>query len=210
VGEAKVLIGIGVATVLLLVGGVFLFSHKQATQPVQADTQLLIRSDSNQIATSSAKVTLVEFGDFQCPACGAAHPLVKQLLADHDGKMTFVWRNFPLSVHKNAQIAAEAAEAAGGQGKYWEMHNLLFDRQADWADSSQPVDMFVEYAKSLELDPTKFKQAVEGHKFLAKIQQDLSDGARLNVNVTPTFFLDGQKIDGWTDEIKTKINAQTK
>ena len=209
-GEAKVLVGVGIATLLILGAGVFLFSRSSSTASVKADPALLLHSDSNQIATASATATLIEFGDFQCPACGSAYPYVKQILTDFSGKLNFGWRNFPLAQHRNAQIAAEAAEAAGEQGKYWAMHDLLFTRQSDWSDSDKPLDIFIEYAKSLELDPDKFSQAVTDHKFLPKIQQDTSDGNRLGVNSTPTFFVNGEKTEASLDILRAKIEAATK
>lgn len=124
-GETKTLLGIGLATIIILAVGVFLVNK---TSPIPnsdetVDAKLLIRSNSNKISAPNAKVTLVEFGDFQCPACASAHPIVKQILNDHKGKITFVFRNFPLTQHKNARIAAEAAEASGEQNNYWKMYD---------------------------------------------------------------------------------------
>lgn len=210
-GELKTLLGIGAATLLILGGGVFLFSRSSSsTTPAKADPALLIRDDSDRIATDSAKATLVEFGDFQCPACAASYPYVKQILTDFSGQLNFVWRDFPLAQHRNAQIAAEAAEAAGEQGKYWQMHDLLFTRQGDWSESDKPLDIFVEYAKSLGLDPDKFTTAVKDHKYLPKIQQDTSDGNRLGVNSTPTFFVNGEKVEASLGVLRAKIEAAVK
>lgn len=100
----------------------------------KADLKLLIRPNSNKISTPSAKVTLVEFSDLQCPACAQAHPVVKQILEENKGNINFVYRHFPLSQHKNARIAAEAAEAAGEQGKFFEMVSKLFENQNKWSE----------------------------------------------------------------------------
>src|SRR5436190_573645 len=116
----KILLGVGLATILILVVGVVIVtkSTSSSAQPQKVDTTLLVRSDSNKLAGANSKTTVVEFGDFQCPSCGAVHPLVKEIVDANKDNMTFVFRNFPLSQHKNAEIAAEAAEAAGAQGKY--------------------------------------------------------------------------------------------
>lgn len=212
--EAKVLLGIGLATIVILVGGVLLLSKSDkspTSSPEKVNTELLIRDDSNKIGTESAKVTLVEFGDYQCPACGAAHPIVKQILEDHKNKVLFVFRNFPLPMHKNALIAAQAAEAAGklgGQEKYWKMHDMLYENQSQWAESNNPLDIFLEYTKDLKLDLDKFKEEVNSNKYENKITQDRQDGNALGVNGTPTFFVNGQKVK--TTDLKTTIDSELK
>jgi protein-disulfide isomerase len=170
----------------------------------------LVRENSNQKVGTNSKVTIVEFGDFQCPACGAVHPLVKQVVDSNKDNVTFVFRNYPLSQHANAEIAAEAAEAAGAQGKYWEMYDKLFDKQADWSESKKPLEMFVSYAKDLGLDVTKFKQEVEDKKYSAKITGDQADGNVLGVNATPTFYIDGVKFTGDYSSFKSQIEAKIK
>lgn len=210
-GEVKTLLGIGAVTLIILLGGVYFLSKTPAgvdTQTKKADPKLLIRKDSNKITTDSAKLTLVEFGDFQCPACGNMHPVVKQILNDNKGKITFVYRNYPLSQHKNAQIAAETAEAAGSQGKYWEMVDLLFENQAEWNESNTPLDIFADYAKKLALDEDKFKQEVSGQSHINKINQDKEDGNNLGVNSTPTFFVNNEKFEG--TDLRTVIKTALK
>jgi protein-disulfide isomerase len=212
--EAKVLIGIGLATLIILAGGVFFLSktnNSSTSSPEEVDAKLLVKDDSNRIGTESAKVTLVEFGDFQCPSCAAAHPIVKQILQDYKNKIFFVFRNFPLPMHKNAQIAAEAAEGAGaigGQKKYWEMHDKLFENQNEWAENNKPLDLFIEYSKELELDTDKFKKAVEQNKFQGKIQKDINDGNSIGVNGTPTFFVNGKKVK--ITDLKSTIDSELK
>lgn len=211
--QVKLLIGIGLATVLILVVGVAVVSKTTTNSNAPAkpvDSSLLIRSDSNKMAGATSKVTVVEFGDYQCPACGAVHPLVKQVVDANKDNLTFVFRNFPLSQHANAQIAAEAAEAAGAQGKYWEMHDKLYSSQADWSDSKNPLDLFVGYAKDLGLDTTKLKQEVSDKKYSAKITADSDDGNRLGVDATPTFYIDGVKFSGDYSNFKSQIEIKIK
>lgn len=196
--EAKILAGIGLLTIAILAGSVVLLSKSSAPSlPSQkADEKLLVRESSNKLGSPSAKVTLVEFGDYQCPACGQAHPVIKAITDNYKGKILLVFRDFPLSMHSNAEVAAEAAEAAGAQGKYWQMHDLLYENQDKWAKSSRPLDIFASFAKDIGLDGDKFKKDVEESKFSNKISEDLSDGNALGVNATPTLFLNGKQMVG--------------
>ncbi len=210
--ELKVILGIGLATLLILVVGVFLVTKSSNTQTTvtAVDASLLIRDNSNKQVGSNSKVTVVEFGDFQCPACGSVHPLIKQIVADNKDNMTLVYRNFPLSQHANAQIAAEAAEAAGEQGKYWEMHDLLYEKQEEWSENKKPLDIFVSYANALQLDVNKFKQSINENKFAQKILADQTDGNALGVNSTPTFYIDGIKFSGDYNNFKSQVESKTK
>jgi protein-disulfide isomerase len=195
--EAKVIIGISVATIIILIGAVFFISgsQKQEEQPVQKVTNAkqLLGDQKRVVKATNAKVTIVEFGDFQCPACGAAHPTVKQILKDYEGKVTFVWRHFPLPMHKNAMLAAIASEAAGEQGKFWEMHAMLFENQKEWEESNDAKKIFVSYAEQLGLDTQKFSDALDKKFNAERIQSDADAGIALGVNSTPTFFINGQQ-----------------
>ncbi|HTL39413.1 MAG TPA: thioredoxin domain-containing protein [Methylomirabilota bacterium] len=148
---------------------------------------------------TDAKVTLVEFGDYQCPFCAAAHPTVKTLVDKYKSNpdFNFIFREFPLSQHPNAQAAAEAAESAGVQGKYWEMHDLLYDHQNDWSGTFNPNSTFESYAQQLGLDGSKFKTDLETGAYIDNITQDELDGEALGVNATPTFYLNGQQISDY-------------
>ncbi len=208
--EVKILLGLGIVCAVFI-GVIVMFSS--SSQSVPSNSQdALVRADSNKIEAPGSKVTLVEFGDYQCPACGAAEPVVEKVRNEYKGKITFVFRNFPLPQHANALVAAEAAEAAGAQGKYWEMNEILYAHQNDWSNSSDPTNIFVGYAKDLGLDTTKFKDSVTGNKFDQKIKADETDGNTLGVNSTPTFFLNGEKLVGGQsyDTFKSKIDALLK
>jgi len=161
-------------------------------------------------ATSSAKVTLVEFGDYECPACGDYHPFVNQLLTDFAGKINFVFRNFPLSQHPNAQISSQAAEAAGLQGKFWQMNDKLYTSQNDWVRSTEPESVFVGYAQALGLDVTKFKTDISSSAVTSKVQSDLNDGNLVNINETPTFYINGaivQNLPGTYKDFKSLVST---
>ncbi len=210
--EAKILIGI--AGVVVIAGVLLaIFFNPQPKQPGEAvDSQNLVRSTSHMTGKTDAKVTIVEFGDFQCPACAAAEPNVEKLMSDYAGNdnVNFVWRNFPLdTIHPNAHIGAEAAEAAAEQGKFWEMYKVLYEKQNEWASLPDPISKFLEYAQQLNLDVNKFREAVSARKFTDVINSDYKDGESLGVNSTPTFYINGEKMNTYQYEgLKSKIDEQ--
>lgn len=208
--EAKVLVGIGIATIILLVSGVFYLNstNPQVTSQGTVDKKILV-AGKNTIGSPKAKVTVVEFADFQCPACGAFYPDAKKIVSDYNGKIHYVYRHYPLPSHKNARAAAQAAEAAGAQGKFWQMHDKLFDMQAQWAEGDNPTELFTSFAKELKLDETKFKKAVEENTHNDIIQKDIQDGNKAGVNSTPTVFVNGKKVEGATSiaDLTAKVRS---
>jgi protein-disulfide isomerase len=153
---------------------------------------------------SDSKVVLVEYGDYQCPGCGGAYPTIKQVTEKYKGQVAFVFRNFPLvSLHPNARAAAAAAEAAGLQGKYWEMHDMLYENQSSWQNlsSSERIDFFAGYAKDLGLNEATFKTDLSSDKVNQKISYDQAIGKKAGVNATPTFYLNGKAVEQatWND-----------
>lgn len=138
------------------------------------------------------KVTLIEYSDFQCPACGAYYPIVKQLGQEFKN-LSIIYRNFPLAQHANARPAAQAAEAAGQQGKFWEMHDLLFSNQNTWSGSDTAEKIFTAYAQSLGLDMKKYNTDFNSSETKTKIEADYQSGAS-EIDGTPTFFLNDKKI----------------
>ena len=147
---------------------------------------------------TDSKVVLMEYGDFQCPGCGAAYPSLKTISEKYKGQIAFVFRNFPLtSVHPNAKAAAAAAEAAGLQDKYWEMHNMLYENQSSWENLSadKRIDYFAGYALQLGLDVSKFKKDVAGDAVNKKISYDQALGRKANVSATPTILINNKPVD---------------
>jgi protein-disulfide isomerase len=144
--------------------------------------------------SASAAVTLEEFSDFQCPACGNLEPGLRRVVKDYGDRVRFVFRNFPLSGHKYAFLAARAAEAAGQQGKFWEMHDMLYDNQAEWSDSMEPRVQFDSYATRLGLDVQRFKSDMERPDLAERVKADYARGISLNVKGTPTVFLNGREL----------------
>ena len=150
---------------------------------------------------ADAAVTLVEYGDYECPHRGRAYPVVKQVQRRLGARLRFVFRNFPLSEgHPHAQHAAEAAECAGAQGRFWEMHDTLFEHQGALLDHH-----LVEYATALGLDPVRFEDDLRAHAYKTRVREDFMSGVRSGVNGTPTFFIDGVRFDdSWDGDTLTE------
>lgn len=143
----------------------------------------------------SAPVVLEEFGDYQCPPCGMMHPVLKKIGEDYGDRVAIVFRNFPLQkIHKNAFSASRAAEAAGMQGKFWEMNNLIYTNQKAWSDSAEPRPLFESYARQLNLDIDKFKADAEKPETVSRILADFQRGDSLGVTGTPSIFLNGRQL----------------
>jgi len=145
-----------------------------------------------------SKVMFVEYGDFQCPGCGSAYAPVKEVTEKYKDQLAFVFRNFPLSsLHPNARAAAAAAESAGLQGKYWEMHDKLYENQNTWGSvsASERTDFFATYAQELGIKVDQFKTDLASTGVNKKINYDQAIGKKVGVNATPTFFLNGKKMD---------------
>ena len=142
-----------------------------------------------------APITLLEYGDYECPYCGAAYPIIKEVQQQLGDRLCFAFRNFPLvNSHPHAQHAAEAAEAASAQGRYWEMHDLLFEHQEALEDEN-----LTQYAADLELDTRRVMAEVRAGEHLARVREDFHSGARGGVNGTPTCFVNGVCFTGRTN-----------
>ena len=150
----------------------------------------------------NAPVTMVEYGDYECPYCGAAYPIVKEIQQRLGDRLRFVFRNFPLNQsHPHAEHAAEAAEAAARQGKFWEMHDSLFEHQQALNDAH-----LVQYALALNLDEATFKREMTEYMYAKRVHEDFMSGVRSGVNGTPTFFINGLRHDD-AYELETLLAA---
>lgn len=151
---------------------------------------------NNWYGQENGVVTVTEYADFQCPACGQFQPLVKEVKEQFKDKVRFEYKHFPLvQIHPNATTAHRAAQAAANQGKFWEMHDLLFEQQQAWSDSTNPTTIFEGYAQQIGLDVEKYKLDAVSSAVLSVINADIDAGKNLNVTGTPTFFIDGKKIE---------------
>ncbi|HTS33864.1 MAG TPA: DsbA family protein [Thermoplasmata archaeon] len=143
-----------------------------------------------------ARVVLLEYGDYQCPYCGAAYPIVKRIQKHLGERLRFVFRNFPITnAHPQAQWAAEHAEASAAQGRFWQMHDYLYEHQDSLGDEA----FFARFEQKLKLDLARLDREVAQHVHLDRIQEDFMSGVRSGVNGTPTFFINGVRYDGYPE-----------
>lgn len=210
-----------VAVCVAVLGGlIFLQRSNQLDVSSIDETRIIAASDKNGnigdhvFGTTTGKATLIEYGDFQCPACKSAYPNVKELTEKYKDKLTFIFRNLPLTtLHPNARAGAAAAEAAGLQGKYWEMHNMLYEQQDNWSSSTaeKRTSYFEEYAQSIGIKNVDiFKSDMDSKRVASKINFDLALAKKINANATPTILLNNKKIesDVWSD--KGKFESEIK
>ena len=179
---------------LLGYGGWKLWSWIQTPVEVPSEATVVLENEWIK-GNPEAAVTLIEYGDFQCPACAAYAPLVKQVSEEMTDTLRVVYRHYPLTqIHPNAIPAAQAAEAAGMQGKFWEMHDMLYEKQEEWSEQSNAEELFISYAEELELDIEKFKSDYDSSEVRDAIAADTVLGNQTGVSGTPTFVLNGQSI----------------
>ncbi len=181
-------------TIIILILLSFWGLYNLAKQP-PIQTNISLGADERIKGNLNATTTLIEYLDFQCPACAAYHPLINQIYEKYKDKMKFVVRHFPLTtIHSNAMKAAIAAEAAYNQGKFWEFSDMLFKNQNEWANVFNPNDIFIKYANALNLNIEQFKNDLQNQTGKEKINNDIKSGNAIGVNATPTFFLNNQQI----------------
>lgn len=178
-----------IIAVIIAVAGFLLLTEPAPTETADASTHTL--------GEGSTGVVLVEYGDFQCPACASYHPTLKEVKEKYKDHITFQFRHFPLeAIHKNARAGSRAAEAAALQGKFWEMHDYLYENQAAWQSANDPLNLFESYARAIGVpDLEKFKTDMRSSAVNAVITADLNAGRALEANSTPTFILDGKKLE---------------
>lgn len=190
------LLGTILGTVVLVIIVAFVFSGP-AQAPVGSDPvdqQKLVAGATKAVGPEDAAITIVEFSDFQCPACKSTKPIADQVIAQHP-EVRFVYRNFPLDeIHPNARLAAQAAEAAQLEGKFWGMYDLLFDGQGEWeslSEKSALLDIFAGYAEELEIDKQVFLEKIESSEVVQAVQAERTLGEEIGIQGTPTFFVNG-------------------
>ena len=164
-----------------------------AQQPV-ANKGVPGAEPAHTLGPANAPVQLEEFGDFQCPPCGMFHPILEQMHEEFGDRMRITFREYPLPNHQHALAAASAAEAAGIQGKFWEMHDLLYEHQNDWKEQFDVRPIFESYAKQAGVDVERYKRDLEGDLVAQRIFQDGRRGHSLGVNGTPTVFINGREV----------------
>ncbi len=183
---------------VLVVGIAAIGAYQVATQPLAEIARkdglmsLPLDQTDNTKGAISPKLTFVEYSDFQCPACGAVYPMLEEMFAEYKDRISFTYRHFPLPQHKNALSAAYASEAAGKQGKFWEMADMLFKDQSEWSESVTAQIIFEGYAQKLGLDIAQYKTDAKSDAVKAKVERDQKSGKLSNIDHTPTFFINGK------------------
>ncbi len=194
---------ISVVAIFGFLGIAYMVTNQTAKPDTNVYEELKKPSQTDHVKWSKAnKHVLVEFSDLQCPACKGFHDIIRDKIEKNPqnkavmDNVTFVYKQYPLpSLHKNAVNAVYAAEAAGMQGKFYEMSGLMFDGQADWAEKNDPKPYFMELAKKLKLDTKKWEADMNSKEIKDKLAADQALGDKVGVQATPTFFLDGKKVD---------------
>ncbi len=197
------------AGLFVIAGGIAWFMNKQNSKSIDPDLSDTDYNDEWAQGPDNAKVILVEYADFQCPASKRVTGLVKSLLIKYPKDLRFIYRHYPLSTHAEAQAAAEAAEAAGTQGKFWEMHDALFTNQ-DFLSA----EIFRRLAADLRLDVSRFIKEMNENTYQKQVLDDYQSGRASNVKATPTFFINGKmyqetySLQGFTKAIEAEITAK--
>ena len=212
----------GVALVSLGSGAILYRAKRQQQQlqPIPENKALSQTTEAESIhirGNPNAPVTLEEFGDFQCPPCGSFATFSEQLLKEYDSRLRIVFRNFPLSAHEHAREAALAAEAAGFQGKFWEMYDVLYREQVFWTYAPNTRELFESYAGTIGLNLDQFKEDMDGEKARERVDSDHALGDSLGVKVTPALFINNEPLDpkdkspeGLRAAIKAALEAKAK
>src|SRR2546425_6883939 len=186
-----------IIAVAIAVGAAVYLSRQpdQPTDTAATPTHADIKGGGHFRGPEEASLTLVEFGDYQCPSCGAYHPLVKEILNRYPQQLRLEFHHFPLvTIHPYSMLASKAAEAAGEQGRYWEMHDALFDHQREWSDSPNAEPIFVALASQMGLDSNKFMQGLRSPQLQDRILRDVEQGQNAKVDAVPTFFINGERV----------------
>lgn len=183
-----------IVLITLAFAGIIFFTNDKSAAPGK-DGSGSKTLTQNTIGKGTTGVTLLEYGDFECPYCGQYYPILKQVKAEFGDQIKFQFRHYPLTgPHPNAFAASRAAEAASLQGKFWEMHDLLYENQQQWSRAGDAVPVFYQYAKSLGLDEARFKKDFASSRVNDLVNADFAEGTRLGVTGTPTFYLDGKQV----------------
>ncbi|HEX4696158.1 MAG TPA: thioredoxin domain-containing protein [Candidatus Udaeobacter sp.] len=205
---------VGIVAIATLGSGAMLYHSKRQSLvaiPANKDVPVANGAESPHIrGNPDAQVTLEEFGDFQCPPCGSFAGFAEELVKEYDSRVRVVFRNFPLSGHEHAREAAIAAEAAGIQGKFWEMHDTLYREQASWSKAPNPREVFESYAGTIGLDIAQFRKDMDGEKAKERVDSDKARGESLGIKLTPSLYINNQPVeqkDRNPEGVRAQINS---
>ena len=189
-------VGVAFAVILGIFGLAMIVNSPSNTTQSSLKAPTPSEKDLYTKGNPSSKVVLTEYGDFQCPACASYFPIVNALIEEYKDKILFVYRDFPLiNAHQNAHISSRAGFAANKQGKYWEMYNMLYENQKEWATSTDAENIFIGYGGKIGIDKNKFKTDLNSDEAKKFVDEALSSATALGINSTPSFFINGSKID---------------
>jgi protein-disulfide isomerase len=181
--------------VAIVAGMIWLISYQATPKPTQALTiENTISADDWVRGNRQSKVTLIEYSDFQCPACAMYEPIIQQLSKEFGDNLALVYRHFPLPQHQHAKPMAYASEAAGLQNKFWEMHDMIFAKQSEWTNEKDATETIQKYAKDLGLDVAKFTADFQSKSLREKTDTKFAETSRVGLSHTPTFFLNGVEV----------------
>lgn len=189
-------IGLWGGSILLLAGMVYGLAQLASNPGSDTSGKLSepVSGADHVQGNSLSKVTLVEYSDFECPACEQFQPVLKSLSQKYNRQVLFVFRHYPLPQHPSSVIAAKASEAASNQGKFWEMHDLLFENQKRWSGQNDVEKIFEGYATQLNLNLEKFLSDLNSDTTSNRVERDRNSGISSGVQATPTFFINGEKV----------------
>ncbi len=191
------------AVTVVLIGGSVVYSNKVAEKNNEG-----ITFSSHLRGNENAEVTLTEYSDFQCPACASFQPVLEEMMAEFGDSIKIEYKHFPLPIHVKAESAARAAEAAGQQGAFFEFHDLLFANQSAWVNAPNSLLLFTKYAEEIGLDVDKFRKHYGASLIRDRVREDLQEARSLNLTSTPSFFLNGEKMEFNTFEsFQAQISA---
>ncbi len=200
------------SVVVGIVALVFLLA-KYGNSSTSSSTSLstAVSAEDQAKGAETPRITIVEYSDFQCPACGSTYPIVKQVVESYPDDVQFVYRHYPLTtIHQNAQLSAQASEAAALQGKFWDMHDVLFNTQAQWSNLDNPTDFFATLATSIGIDEAQFRSDLTSSAVKQRVSKNESEANAMRLPGTPSFFFNGSLIDhpGSYAGFKTLIDAE--
>jgi protein-disulfide isomerase len=204
---------VGVALVVLGSGAMLYQAKRPQLHAIPANDSVAGKSDTESLhirGNPDAPVTLEEFADFQCPPCSSFATFGEELLKEYDSRLRIVFRNFPLSAHEHAREAAVAAEAAGMQGHFWEMHDVLYREQAFWSYAPNTRELFESYAGAIGLNLDQFRKDMDGEKARERVDSDHARGDSLGIKMTPTLYINDQPVEAKDKNpagVRAAINA---
>ena len=186
---------IGIVLLMVVAAGSWLYSSRMQGGASTRTTGTSGAEPPHILGPVGARVRIEEFGDFQCPSCGTLHPVLKKLESEYDSRVALTFREFPLApIHPNALEAARAAEAAGLQGRFWQMHDLLYDYQSAWSDSKDVRSVFAQYAVNMGFDAERLRRDMDSQVVKERLAADQRRAVSLGVTATPTLFLNGREV----------------